>query len=133
MSYRFRPHKYGVGKKEGRSADGFVFDSRLEMEWYLELTRGLMSFATTGRSILHVDVHPKVTLGPGDRVEADFLVWFSNGDVEFHDVKSTIPGRLAEFKRLQKRWRHPAGPLIGIIKKGKNWERLEPETGAPES
>lgn len=128
MTYRFRPHKYGVGKKEGRSADGFVFDSKLEMEWYLFL-KAIPKMASSAWGLpIHVDVHPKVTLGPGDRVEADFCVWFADGTVEWHDVKSTIPGRLAEFKRLQRRWRHPAGPLIGIIKKGKSWERLEPET-----
>ena len=124
MSFRFRSHKYHVGDKAGRSVDGFVFDSKTEMEYYLFLVGAMEGFGDP----IHVDVHPKATLGPGERVEVDFLVWYIDGRVEWIDVKSTIPHRLAEFKRLQKRWRHPAGPLIGIIKKGKLWERIELQT-----
>lgn len=125
MAFVHRAHKYHVGGKEGRSLDGFVFDSKAEMEYYLFLTKTLASAFEYQDHVLHVDVHPKVTLGPGDRVEVDFLVWYEDGRVEFIDVKSTIPHRLAEFKRLQKRWRHPGGPLIGIIRKGKQWQRIE--------
>jgi hypothetical protein len=129
MGFTFRQHKYHVVAAKARRADGFTFDSRVEMEYYLWLTAPgikLYSIGTLSRPI-HVDIHPKVTLGPGDRVEPDFLVWYGDGRVEFHDVKSTIPHRMQEFRRLQSRWRHPAGPLVGIVwdRKGKCWSRIE--------
>ena len=125
--YRVRLHKYSIAPAAQRRADGFTFDSRGEMEYYLYLLAGIRMLAgNLPTLVLHVDVHPKVTLGPGDRCEPDFLVWYADGRVEFLDVKGTDPKRLAEFRRLQARWRHPAGPLVGILRDGKRgWKRLE--------
>ena len=137
--FRFRPHKYLQAPKAARTVDGFTFDSKVEMDYYLYLTSLLRAIygpriasqlGIDYPQVLHVDVHPKVTLGPGDRVEPDFLVWYADGRVEFIDCKGSHPDpkRLAEFRRLQRRWRHPAGPLVGIVqvRGGRGWTRLEP-------
>ena len=133
-AFRFRAHKYSIAPAAQRRVDGFTFDSKVEMEYYLWLDAvrksGVCALVDeTPMRILHVDVHPKVTLGPGDRVEPDFLVWYADGRVEFIDCKGSHPDpkRLAEFRRLQRRWRHPAGPLVGIVqvRGGRGWTRLE--------
>jgi hypothetical protein len=129
--FRFRPHKYGIAPAAQRRVDGFTFGSGQEMDYYLWLRSASAGLAILGSpvgvaTVLHVDVHPKVTLGPGDRFEPDFCVWYADGRVEFQDVKGTDPKRLSEFRRLQARWRHPAGPLVGILRDGKlGWKRLE--------
>lgn len=121
-------HKYGVGDKGRRTCDGFLFDSIQEHNYYQFLKIWKRpEYKDGGKRPLHVDVHPRVTLGPGDRVEVDFIVWFDDGTIEFQDVKSSIPHRLAEFRRLQRRWNHPAGPLVGITWKHSRWQRLDLE------
>jgi hypothetical protein len=127
-AFRWHPHKYSIAPAAQRRVDGFTFDSKLEMDYYLYLEAcRRFDDGITQPQIIHVDVHPKVTLGPGDRVEPDFLIWYADGRVEFIDCKGTDPKRLSEFRRLQARWRHPAGPLVGILRDGRGWKRMESE------
>lgn len=35
--HQYKPHKYGVGPKEKRTVDGFVFDSIAEAKHYVNL------------------------------------------------------------------------------------------------
>lgn len=92
-----RPVKYG---NKRQSVDGHNFDSKAEAAYYALLK--------LDPDVLHIDVHPIATLGYGDRVRLDFLVWYKTGPAEYVDVKGPRQTRsAAEFRRVQKRWNHP--------------------------
>jgi hypothetical protein len=113
-SWRFTRNKYNAVPTE---VDGFRFDSKMEADYY----KYLLLLQRAG-DILHIDVHPSATVGLGDRHTLDFLVWYPDGRVEFIDVKGARKSRAAsEFRRLQRRWRHPAAALRAVTKKGAGW------------
>ncbi len=87
-------HKYGVGPREKRTRDGFLFDSQLEAKRYDSLKlmqeRGLVLFF-----LRQVPFH----LPGNTRYAVDFQVFWSNGRVTFEDSK----GVKTEVYRLKKR------------------------------
>lgn len=95
-----RPLKY---RNKPQVIDGHRFDSKAEAAYYQLLK--------LDPRVNHIDVHPIATLGFGDRVRIDFLVWYSGADgieAEFVDVKGPRKTKSAsEFRRMQKRWDHP--------------------------
>lgn len=114
MTFRFAPPKYRAIRTE---LDGFNFASKVEAAYYAHL----MLLKKAGE-VLHVDVHPVFTIGPGDRVRLDFLVWNKDGTVDGVDVKGSSKTRAAsEFRRVMKRWNHPAVRLVAVTRKGKSW------------
>lgn len=114
MTYRFSPAKYNAVPT---TLDGHRFASKVEADYYAELC--LLKKAGV---VLHVDVHPVFTLGPGDKVRLDFLVWYKDGTVDGVDVKGARKTRAAsEFRRMAKRWNHPAVRLVAVTRKGKSW------------
>ena len=114
MTYRFnRPKYHAVPTK----LDGFTFASKAEAEYYAHLC-----LLRKAGEVLHVDVHPVFTLGPGDKVRLDFLVWYPDGTVEGIDVKGARRTKAAsEFRRMARRWNHPAVTLKAVCRKGKAW------------
>ena len=118
MTFRFSPAKYHA---KPETVDGFRFASKVEAAYYREL----MLLQRTGE-VLHVDVHPVFTLGPGDRVRLDFTVWYKNGEVHGVDVKGASASRAGqEFRRTMQRWRHPAVELKAVCWRKKRWVAWE--------
>ena len=115
MTYRFnRPTRHIAKRKE---LDGFNFASITEADYYAYLC-----LLKKAGEVLHIDVHPIFTIGPGDRVQLDFLVWHSDGTVDGVDVKgSKTTKEAAQFRRMARRWNHPAVTLKAVCKKGKAW------------
>ncbi len=113
-TYKWRRPKYNAVPQ---TVDGFKFDSKMEAEFY----RYLMVLKGE-EAIIHVEVHPFATLGPGDRVKLDFLVFWADGSLEYVDVKGARATRAAsEFRRLQKRWSHPVAPLRAVTLHRGKW------------
>jgi len=100
------------------TVDGHRFDSKLEAAYYEHLS--------LDPAVLHIDIHPVATIGHGDRVKLDFLVWYASGVVVYVDVKGATKTRAAsEFRRVQKRWRHPAAALVAVTKVRGIWQKWE--------
>jgi len=116
--WRFARPKYNAVRTE---VDGFKFDSKMEAEYY-----GVLQLQVKAGVVLHVDIHPSATIAPGDRRTLDFLVWYADGRVEFVDVKGARKTRAAsEFRRLQRRWRHPCATLRAVTKQKGGWQDWE--------
>ncbi len=104
-----RPVKYSNKPKYCNTPtriDNHTFDSKAEAAYYQLLK--------LDPEVLHIDVHPYATLGPGDRHCIDFLVWYADRTCEFVDVKGPRKtSSAAVFRRLLKRWNHPV-PLHAV-------------------
>lgn len=106
-------NKYGAMKCE---ADGIKFDSKAEREYYLLLK--------ADKEVVHIDVHPIITLPGGIRYKPDFLVYQRLENLrwaQFHEVKGIVK---PEFKRLRKLFdaTHPLAPMVVVRKTKKGWE-----------
>lgn len=111
--------------------DGIRFDSLAEREFYALLK--------ADKGVVHIDVHPTITLPGGIRYKPDFLVWRSGWTAidnvgflppdtdalrgEIIEVKGKV---LPEFRRLRKLFdaSHPLAPMRVVRKDGKFWEWL---------
>lgn len=112
--------------------DGIRFDSRAEAEFYQILK--------ADKCILHVDVHPTVTLPGGIRYRPDFMVYRQMEEKiplgphrgagrlfweksEVVEVKGAIT---QDFRRIRKLFDefHPLGPLKVVRKTRKGWEAI---------
>lgn len=106
--------------------DGIRFDSFAEREFYALLK--------ADKGVLHVDVHPTLTLPGGIRYKPDFLVWRAPMDihdgyltirasVHVYEVKGAIT---QDFRRMRKLFdaTHPLAPLKVIQKRGRAWVEI---------
>lgn len=114
MAFRFTRQKYNAKPTE---RDGFRFDSMIEADYYDTLKQ----YAQVGE-VLHIDVHPVITLSDGVRKTFDFMVWRKDGSVVVVDVKGgrTTAGASA-FRGVMKRWNHPGAELMAITRQRKAW------------
>jgi len=98
--------------------DGFRFDSKMEAKRY-----AYWKLLQQAGEVLHIDVHPVVSLPGGIRWTLDFAVWFPDGCVLFEDVKSPPTANRTEFRRMRKQFDllHPAAPLSVVTLRKKRW------------
>jgi len=124
--------------------DGHKFDSKIEAEYYRELK--------ADPTVLHVDVHPTVTLAGGVRFRPDFLVWRGTlegnrqlhrfevapgmfevvpepwdksfkGYLEVIEIKGVITPDFRTKRKLFDQF-HPLAPLKVFRKTRKGWEAI---------
>ncbi len=105
-----RPSKYHAVKVK---LDGFTFDSLAEADMYQILK--------LDPEVLHIDVHPKLSLTNGVTLKVDFLVWKENGTSEAIEVKGF---ETQDFKTKRKLFDqfHPLAPLKVFRKTRAGWE-----------
>ena len=87
-------NKYGVSKKEDRTVDGILFDSKKEAQYYRTL-----QMAKKGGAIDFFLRQVPFDLPGGVKYRLDFLVFWNDGRVTFEDVK----GCRTEMYRLKKK------------------------------
>lgn len=97
------------------SLDGFKFDSLAEADMYQILK--------LDPEVLHIDVHPKLSLTSGVTLKVDFLVWKENGTAEAIEVKGF---ETEDFKNKRKLFDqfHPLAPLKVFRKTRAGWEAI---------
>lgn len=88
-----RRHKYNVAPKEERTVDGITFDSKKEMNYYLQLKllKGTLKIQTFLRQV-PIEIE-------GGKYICDFLVIELDGRYRWIDVKGV---RTADYKRKKK-------------------------------
>lgn len=114
--------------------DGIKFDSLAEREFYALLK--------ADKGVLHVDVHPTVTLPGGIRYKPDFCVirakgWTDHRDSPYHKWERTwddlrleyyeVKGAVTQdFRRMRKLFdaTHPLAPLKVLRKTKRGWEEI---------
>lgn len=121
--------KYNVDQdKEGRTCDGIVFDSRLEMRYY----RDVLCPKVESGAVLRYELQKKYELQPkfthdGNTVRAityvaDFYIEYADGRVEVIDIKG-CPDQVARLKRKMFWYCYPDIDYkwIGYVKKWGGW------------
>ena len=111
MSY----NKYRVAAKADRTCDGIVFDSKTEMQRYLELR-----LALRGRAIKSLKLQPRYPLVAGIVYVADFEVEDVDG-IHAEDVKGFATTAFNMKRRLWKEF--GPHPLVILKRSGKTWKR----------
>jgi len=93
--------------------NGFRFDSITEADFY--------SLLCSDSKLLHIDVHPKVTIGPGIQYAPDFIT-YKKDEILVYDVKSPPTAKKYDFKLKKKLFdqTHPFAPLIVVMRNGKH-------------
>ena len=92
-----RRSKYGVAAPKDRVADGILFASKREMQHYQDL---VLARRATGEDAVHYFLRQvSIYLPGGVRFVVDFVVFFLDGRVEYHEVK----GRRTETYNVKKR------------------------------
>jgi hypothetical protein len=89
-----QPRIRGVAKKDCRTADGIVFDSKKEMLRYLELRA-----AREGGAVLYFLRQVPFDLPGGIKYRIDFMIAWADGRISYEDVK----GYRTDVYKLKKR------------------------------
>ena len=114
VAFRFTRQKYNAKPTE---RDGFRFDSMIEADFYDYLKQ-----QTLDGHLLHIDVHPVMTLSDGIRKTFDFMGWYRDGRVTVYDVKGgRMTAGASAFRGVMKRWNHPGAELVAITRHKKVW------------
>ena len=114
MAFRFTRQKYNAKPTE---RDGFRFDSMIEADYYDCLKQQRLD-----GYLLHIDVHPVITLSDGVRKTFDFMAWWSDGRVIVYDVKGgKKTAGASAFRGVMKRWAHPGAELVAMTRHRGNW------------
>ena len=81
--------KYNVSRKDTRTCDGIVFDSKAEMVWYRRLVQ-----ARDGGVLKYFLRQVPFHLPGGVKYLCDFMAVYADGRIEFQDVKGMRTGDL---------------------------------------
>jgi hypothetical protein len=103
LKHAFR-HKYHVSPPDQRTIDGITFDSKKEAKRYTELKL----LHEMGEVVVFLMQVP-FRLPGGVRYRADFLVFWSTGEVTVEDVKGM---RTAEYKAKKKMVEELYAPVV---------------------
>ena len=104
IRHQFRRHKYNVSPKADRTVDGITFDSKKEAKFYVKLRQ----LEEAGEVLFFLRQTP-FHLPGGTRYVCDFAVVWSNGTLEFIDVKGV---RTAAYKAKKKQVEALYGPRV---------------------
>ena len=88
--FKKRTSKYGVSKKEDRTYNGKVYDSKLEMRYRQHLDLLTKAVKDCDRVILINEQVPYECFVEGKKIctyMMDYEVEYANGNIEFVDVK----------------------------------------------
>lgn len=116
-----RSNKYNVGKKTERIYDGIVFDSKMEMDYYIEkilpsLESGeIKSFERQKRFLLQPDFKRDGKSIRKIEYVADFYITYADGHVLVVDVKG-YPDSVATLKRKMFWYQYPELDYIWLTK-----------------
>lgn len=94
--------------------DGIRFDSLAEKDFY--------ALMKASKGVVHIDVHPTVTLPGGIRYRPDFIVWRQEGPEAF-EIKGVIKTEFRQVRKLFDQF-HPLAPLRVYRRTRKGWEVL---------
>lgn len=99
--------------------DGIRFDSLAEREFYAILK--------AAKGVLHVDVHPTLTLPGGIRYKVDFVAYLRDAEGRQGVIAYEVKGAVTQdFRRMRKLFDavHPLAPLKVLRKTKKGWEEI---------
>lgn len=124
--------KYNVGNKSGRTYDGIVFDSALEIKYYKEVVlQGIADgkikdFKLQKEYILIPSFEYKGKKQRATKYICDFYVEYEDGHIEIIDVKGS-PTKDAFLKRKLFTYLYPEENLIWVVysKKYGGWITYE--------
>ncbi len=105
-----RKNKYGVAKKEDRTADNIVFDSRREMLHYLNL-RLLVRAGT----ITNLELQPSFPLIVNGQTICRYVADFRFSDLDGRDNIHDVKGARTALYILKYKLFHACWPALRII------------------
>jgi hypothetical protein len=99
--------------------DGIKFDSLAEREFYALLK--------ADKGVLHVDVHPTLTLPGGVRYKVDFVAYLRDEEGQQGVIAYEVKGAMTPDFRIKRKLFdqfHPLAPLKVYRKRGKAWVEI---------